>query len=525
LIYGGSVTIEATVLDASQAAVSDGTVVSFSLDIASLGSISPFATTSKGKATALFIARDTNPGTVTIVAKVGSSVTSSPIKIEIKKPLTGSIQFLSATPNVIGIKGGGQPSTAVVTFIVKDIQGNPVDNGTSVDFKLNGPNGGEFIGTTSGSGSATAATNGGSVSVILNSGSVAGPVTIVASVTDGGTVFQTSAPTISIGGGVISAGHFVLAADRINFSALNFKQDGTQVLGFIGETSNIIAFVADRFGNHNVLNGTSISFRTEAGSIGTSAQTDANGIATVQFRTQEPGPVRFVGGIEPKNGHVTLLATVLGEEAFRDKNGNGIYDPPTDPSDPSTGETFSDLPEPFLDIDDNLVRTDGSSFTVFEDFIDENGINEDGHGEHNSGNGVWDGPGCQQVGCKQSKMISARHKLVFSGPPEGCALEQTSISVAPGGSQNFILKLGDKNRNAPGPGTSIAISVIGAGKLSGATNTTLADPAITEGGPAIIGFTLTDDDASSTKATAIEVKVTPNTTRFSGCTSVLPGNI
>ncbi len=502
LIYGGSATIEATVLDANQAHVPDGTVVTFSVDIASLGTISPFATTSNGKATALFTARDNNPGTVTIVAKAGSGpVTSNSVKIKIDKPLTGSIEFFSATPRVIGIRGSGQSETATVTFTVRDIQGNPVEDGTSVDFKLTGPNGGEYIGTTTGSKLATAATSGGKATVILNSGSVAGPVTIVASVTEGSSFFQSSAPTISIGGGVVSAKHFVLAATRINLPGL----------GIANEESTITAFVADRFGNFNVLDGTSISFYTEAGAIDRSGTTNNKGVASVTFRTQEPGPVNFMSGDgNPRDGHVTILATVLGEEAFDDANGNGVYD---------AGELFDDLPEPFIDKDDDGER--GQNPSVFEEFINST-IPDDG--QYTGPNGVWDGPGCKQEGCQQSKMISTRHRLVFTGPVLQCKLEEASIPVPPGGSHTFTLKVGDINGNAPTPGTTITVKLTGSGKLSGEVSKTLTDPPIDEGGPAVIHFTVTDEEPSTSKATTIEVTVKPDP-RFPVCTSVLAGMI
>src|SRR4029077_20040629 len=45
----------------------------------------------------------------------------------------GSIQFISATPNVIGVTGSGQPTTAVVVFLVADATGVPI-SGAAVDF-------------------------------------------------------------------------------------------------------------------------------------------------------------------------------------------------------------------------------------------------------------------------------------------------------------------------------------------------------------------------------------------------------
>jgi hypothetical protein len=67
----------------------------------------------------------------------------------------------------------------------------------------------------------------------------------------------------------------------------------------------------------------------------------------------------------PRDGLVTIIASVRGEEGFVDANGNGEFD---------AGEPFIDMAEPFVDYDDNGLREPN------EPFVDSNS------------NNVWDGP-------------------------------------------------------------------------------------------------------------------------------------
>jgi hypothetical protein len=91
---------------------------------------------------------------------------------------------------------------------------------------------------------------------------------------------------------------------------------------------------------------------------------------------QRPDPVRVVSGTmnhptnNPRDGLVTLIAVVSGEEAFTDDNGNGRWDP---------GEAWVDQTEPFVDANDDGTWTEG------EAFVDVNG-----NGAWDGKNGVWD---------------------------------------------------------------------------------------------------------------------------------------
>lgn len=526
----GTATVTATVKDSDGNPVLDGTQVTFSLSHDLYGSLSSQVTSTaggNGTATTTFLASN-SPGTVTITAKAGTVSSTTPLTVI--PASTGSIQFISAEPQIIAIKGSGGTGSSVVTFKVLDINGNPVAEGTPVSFTLKGPGGGEYIGQEDATPTtAIGATVTGNAVVILNSGTIAGPVTITAStninsgtptaltadidetvttvpvvstagfpatgrirvdnelidytgltgtsftgctrgamstlaqghLTDANVYNQaaisSSATQISIGGGAPSAAHYTLAIEtgRINLPGFSY----------VNEQSHDSAFLADRFGNYNVLPGQAVSFYTEGGSIDTQGLTDDTGETVVIFRTQDPMPEdvararagdalsnKYFGGANepyyvfggyttnPRDGWVTVLSTSQGEEKFLDENVDGLFTRSY-----STGicpfgavcecdggvtngytgyvsggsacavgkrsEGFVDLGEPYYDVNDDKTRDDGTVVgKPFELFIDA-----DESGSYDLPNGMWDGPDCQSPTCEKNKMIWKDIRHVFSG--------------------------------------------------------------------------------------------------------------
>lgn len=426
---------------------------------------------------------------------------------------SASVVFVSATPQVVSVRASGGVESSLVVFQVRDASGNPVTAGQTVNFTMSGPGGGrqpsaggEYIGTDDGTPTQqTAATvANGTASIRLNAGTVSGPVTITATVsTPTGSVSSTSS-TISIGGGVASASHFNIASSRLNLQGRVTS----------GVQATISAYIADRFGNFNVLQGTTVSFYTEAGGIDTSNITDATGLTTVVFRTQAPMPNDIAispaeitminnlnsaygttfpttGSVHPSDGHLTVLATVAGEETFIDANGNGLYD---------VGEARTDIGEPFIDADDN------GTFDSSEFYVDTNG-----NGTYDGPNGVWDGPSCPEAGCITQKTIWTSMNLAFTGNITNCYLALTptpgsTYTISASGSQQFRFMLGDTDLNAPLAGTTISVTT-SKGALVGTTNYTVPDAV---GGPVEIFFTLLDPDSDATvDSSSVTVQVTP----------------
>jgi hypothetical protein len=188
-----------------------------------------------------------------------------------------------------------------------------------------------------------------------------------------------------------------------------------------------------------------IEFLLEAGSMEASTDYDGHrfflyrpsGGARTLPKVVEPSPDLFEpsrfdsNGKErcPRQGLVTLVAVVRGEETWIDTNGNGVYDPGVD--------TFDDIAEPFVDMDDNGDRDSD------EDFVDV-----DGDGSYSQANGTWD---------NDTKIWAVAH-ILWTGAP---AIEQktgdavathytlsaNSANITAGGSLDVALFLRDENLN------------------------------------------------------------------------------
>ena len=436
-----------------------GAVVSFSLGSNQYGILSAATglTGATGTATTDFQA-GTTLGAVQISVLYDTASTTTAIGL-IGAPSTsaaGGIQFVSANPAAIGVQGSGLTTTSSITFKVTDSVGAAIA-GATVNFTMIGPAGGTYIGATPGATTATGITDtSGNVSVKLNSGNLAGSATINASVTQGGLTFSASSSVLSIGGAVPSGSHFSLATERHNLPGLVLD----------GFTNKLTVFLADRFSNSAVLQGTQVSFYTEAGAVNPSAALDATGFGTVSFRTQNPWPVNSTVAPQPQtDGWVTVIAVVRGEESFVDANGNGVYD---------AGEPFTDLGEPFVDANNDGI------WNVGEFFVDTNG-----NGVYNGPNGKWDGPNCSvapanQAGCNSSPYIWVKNTLMFTGSIVNCTITASNLAVngdfvvAAGGQTTFTISIGDVNFNHPVPGTVVKVTS-NVGTLNGKTDFTVVD--------------------------------------------------
>ncbi|MDD5222784.1 MAG: Ig-like domain-containing protein [bacterium] len=379
-----SSSVRAELRDALGHPVPNGTPVKFSTSM-SWATITESSDTSSGQALATFTAGQSY-GNASVTVTSGT-VTNNSLTIEILPPVVGSIEFVSASPLQVGVKGSGQAEVSTVIFKVRDKDGNAAPDGTLVDFDLFGPKGGEYISPV------TNVTINGQATTYLQAGKVAGPVRIEAStLSDNGTpanlvddITLTSASIgISIGAGLPSMRNF----------SLSIANGGLNVAGLdcYGIPAPINAYLADRYYNFAV-EGTSVNFFTEGGAISPTVWTDNKGGAIATMITQGPAPLDMAPGAQyqcgqvntclnpcvpersstdvfygphhtynPRDGVNTILATTIGEETFDDKNGNGIY---------NLGESFEDISEPFLDADDDGVYDYAEPFT---DGVDVNGV-------------------------------------------------------------------------------------------------------------------------------------------------------
>jgi hypothetical protein len=521
ITIGGTSVVSATVRDANNNPMPNGTTVNFSVDNTALGTILASSTTTSGVAEATFLAGVASPGTATITATSGS--VSGTGTLTINAATAGSIEFLSATPQIISISGAGGQETSEIKFLVKDANGNPIIGSQTVRLILSGPNGGEYLGATAGQKILDVGTVNGIASTIIHSGNIPGTATVTATVI--GTALTTSSGVIAIGGGTPSAGHFSLSAQTLNVAGLNIEN----------VTNDIFVLLADRYGNYNVLQGTTVSFYSECGAIDRAAALDAIGQGDVVFRTQTPPPHNVTpdaltnpvslgscgprcdqenafisafnnyfgfnisaGNRNPRDGVCSIVAVVDGEEAFVDSNGTGIYD---------LGEPFVDSYDDIhLDKDDDVenilsIIPGRPHDQLFEDLI----VDRNKNGVFNGMNSIWD----------SNKRISKKIDILFTGEP-GLTLSASSLNVPHGGSQTIYFALHDLNFNRPIGGTTLTVSLTGSGTLSGTKTYTYLDSSSL--GTPILAVTISDSDPNTNVAV-------PATLEFSwtwnGNTSVL----
>jgi hypothetical protein len=449
----GTATVTADVRDGSVNPVPDGTTVIFSVENPTFGSITASSTTSGGIATATFTAGN-SPGTATINASSGDASGSVPIIIE--QVLAANIQFVSASPEVIALADTGGIEISELQFLVLDSNNDPLE-GINVTFNMVGPNGGEYIDPTSASSNAS-----GIAIVRLYSGYVAGPVTVSATIDLPMTVQST---VVSIGGGVPSDKMFSVASTRLNIEGIQYN----------GQEFQVSAWLADRFGSYNILEGTTVSFGTEVGLATDTASVtlDDTGVASVTVRTQagaggkhaedvlpQPWEVdlqTYAGATygyttttHPTDALVTVLVYAKGEEHFDDLNANGVYDSGTDLFLPA----YDTAEDPFYDYDDDGLYNDGSTYPLGCIFPDCNPAEI--YIDSSPANGTWDGP---DGVWSANTHIFRNFPILLSGMPTiRVASGDVPFVVGDGLSQPVRLLICDDNFNRPVGGTTLSIT-------------------------------------------------------------------
>jgi len=470
LIVEGTSTITATVLGDGGADVPNGTTVTFTVDNDLLGTVTASSVTNSNKATATFEASDKS-GQVNITAQSGTAV-SDPVTITIEQAPAAYIEFVSADPSLIAIAGTGGTEISIIQFRVTDSNGNPREN-ESVLFKIHdGLNGDEYINPSDpehGDEIEVSTTSGGIAQCSLHSGTVAGPVTITGTIFDGegAPLMTVKSSIVSIGGGVPTEKRFSVAAETLNLPGLQFDKRETNITGYL----------ADRFGNYNILDGTVVSFETELGLAVKSSTATAgqSGTATVVIRTQGYGPedvvplswetdliehvfdnYGYTTTNHPRDGLCSVLVYARGEEHFDDTHANGFYD-----EDANGDGTYDDpepfldtLPDPFCDSNDNGSHDDGYATDPFETYV-----SADGSGVYNGTlNGVWDSVDADKMLFRNFKMLVTGSPLFFS--------DTATFAIPNGGSEAITVIVCDTNLNPLTPGSTITIST-DAGKVSG----------------------------------------------------------
>lgn len=286
--------------------------------------ISTPVTSSAGTAISTYKDNGCASGTTSIIDTITASVTSgatATANITVNPALARNIQFVSAVPETIGIKGTGSallPQTSLVTFKVVDNSNNG-KAGVLVDFSLlpvTVPGGVTFSPT-----SATSGTDG-TVTTMVTSGTVPIPIWVVATL-DSDSSIKSQSNKLAITAGLPTQ-------DRFTFAVQTWNIEGWNVAGV---PSTLTVWAYDRLGNA-VPDGTVVTFVSEGGGITPGTCKIASGNCSVTFYSGNP----------QSNGRLTILAYAVGEESFVDADGNNTY---------NAGEIFSTLGTLYIDADES----------------------------------------------------------------------------------------------------------------------------------------------------------------------------
>jgi hypothetical protein len=371
---------------------------------------------------------------ITASAVVGTNLVATGT-VTVATSATGSIQFVSATPTTIGLKGTGQPSTSVVVFKVLDSTGAPKP-GVTVNFTLNSSVGGLALTPAT----ATSAADG-TVQTAVSSGTVHTVVTVTASITS--PALSTQSSDLTVTAGIPASASFSIAVGPATYAngASKLACPNVEAYGTDGVGVPLTVRLSDRYGNP-VLDGTAVTFYTNGGQIVGSCTT-TGGACEAGWTSSNPRPQ--TNSDSPPllaNGRVTVLATAIGEESFTDTNGDGFWE---------SGEPFQDLGEPYDDANQNNQYDSG------EYFLDYNK------------NGKWDGPSGSFVGitctgtdanstCTTSTLAIGGSALIIMSTAEAVITSTSPIGVGAGATVPITFYVKDTNNNPVAAGTTITVT-------------------------------------------------------------------
>ncbi|MEI8169192.1 MAG: hypothetical protein WCG50_05925 [Rhodoferax sp.] len=306
---------------------------------ASCGTVTPsvVVTDAAGAAISTYTASlPTCSGTnVTITASaVGATPVSGTIGVD--GSIATNVQFVSTTPQLIYLADSVGTTQAQVAFKVVDSSGNPLQN-KKLRLSLSNTATGVSLNTVGNTAAVDMTTDSlGLVSAAVFSGTVPTSLNLKATLLDGNgavtNVFSNS-NLLTVASGRPTQSSLSLSLEKFSIEAANVD----------GETSKVTLSMADRQGNP-VPPGTQVNFVTEAGVmlpavcfvppvIPATASSPAIPVSSCSVTLK-------ASGTRTKNGRVSILAYVTGEEDFIDLNGNNIFD---------GNDTFTDLGRAYRD--------------------------------------------------------------------------------------------------------------------------------------------------------------------------------
>jgi hypothetical protein len=474
---GGNTVLRFAVVDENGREVTNDEEIALRSDCSVNGqaSLPETVTAVNGRATADYMATGCG-GTDTVRATLATGGRQAYGTISVASPQVNSINFVSATPASIALKGAGgagRQETSQLIFQVVTGTGAP-SVGETVQFSLSTEVGGLALGNSS-----AVADGNGQVRTQVLAGNVSTAVRVIATIeaSDGSGNLSTVSDILVVSSGIPDQDSISLSATVVNVGG---------ALSVDGLTSEVTVRMADHF-NNPVPDGTSATFEAEYGSIGASCTT-LGGSCSVTWTSQgrrlptfNPDLVKTTsstsctsskvngngpcpGDLGPiRGGRSAILVTAIGEETFTDANGNGTYD---------QGEEFENLPEAHIDFNEDGVYTpfyDPDDLTGSEEeFVD---FNDDGlfseNIDPNTGEGVYNGILCPEEGdgiwCSRDLInVRARHVLVMSGGMNIIVVNSSGSQVSTiTEGPVFTAYLADIYNNPPAADATIDVSLKG----------------------------------------------------------------
>ncbi|HXL96853.1 MAG TPA: hypothetical protein VN925_00650, partial [Steroidobacteraceae bacterium] len=238
------------------------------------GSAADTIITASGNATATYTAKGCSPSDViTATALVNATGLLATGTVTVASATVGSIQFVSATPSTIGLKGTGLNETSTVVFKVVDSTGGPRP-GVAVSFALSTTVGGISL-------SPTPATSGadGTVQTVVSSGTAHTSVSVTATIASPALSTQSGALAVTTG----------LPASKA-FSIASTGCPNVEAFNIDGIVVPIVVRLSDRYQNP-APDGTAVAFTTNGGQIGGNCVTaGGTGSCTVNWTSSNPRP-------------------------------------------------------------------------------------------------------------------------------------------------------------------------------------------------------------------------------------------
>ena len=430
-------------------------------------------TTTTGSATATYSATGcSGDDTISAIALVDNVVLAATAQVTVEAATVGSIQFVSADPENIGLLGTGgvgRQETSTVRFAVTDSTGGPV-SGATVDFTLSTNIGGINLTPTTAQSDAN-----GVVQTVVSAGSVATSVRVKAAVNPSIPEISAQSDQLTITTGIPDNDSVDLSMECVNIEGWNLT----------GTTTQVTVRLSDRY-NNPVPDNTAITLHTEGGQIGGSCLTattpaDGAGVCSVTFVSQNP---------RPADGRITILATAIGEESFIDNDADGFF---------NNTDIPLEIGEPFRDDNESGAYDLGE---VFSDF-NSNGLRDDAtHADYVNFNGLLCDSMTALCSPNETLFVSDSGVVVVSGSTAVFSHAPAGVLDVSAGTASVTVTIGDVNGQPMAGGTTIEAETAN-GTLVGPDNYDVS--CSTNNGPLDYVFTVEPDTTSSSGPLTITV--------------------